>query len=105
MPEPGKIKKKKPHRFYDYSLLFTIIFLTVFGLIMIYSASSYKAQLDYGNPGYFMLRQAGIAGVSFVYRLQDRLSLVCAVCDAGIYRFIRDAASDAFYTSGRGIAW
>ena len=29
MPEPGKIKKKKPHRFYDYSLLFTIIFLTV----------------------------------------------------------------------------
>ena len=66
MPEPGKIKKKKPHRFYDYSLLFTIIFLTVFGLIMIYSASSYKAQLDYGNPGYFMLRQAGIAGVSFV---------------------------------------
>ena len=33
---------------------------------MIYSASSYKAQLDYGNPGYFMLRQAGIAGVSFV---------------------------------------
>ena len=22
MPEPGKIKKKKPHRFYDYSLLF-----------------------------------------------------------------------------------
>lgn len=49
-----------------HSLLFTIIFLTVFGLIMIYSASSYKAQLDYGNPGYFMLRQAGIAGVSFV---------------------------------------
>ena len=33
---------------------------------MIYSASSYKAQLDYGNPGYFMLRQAGVAGVSFV---------------------------------------
>ena len=49
MPEPGKIKKKKPHRFYDYSLLFTIIFLTVFGLIMIYSASSYKAQLDHGT--------------------------------------------------------
>ena len=95
MPEPGKIKKKKPHRFYDYSLLFTIIFLTVFGLIMIYSASSYKAQLDYGNPGYFMLRQAGVAGVSFV-----AMYIV-----SKIYRFIRDAASDAFYTSGRGIAW
>jgi len=66
MPGTGKKKKKKLHRFYDYSLLFTIIFLTVFGLIMIYSASSYKAQMDYGNPAYFMLRQGAIAGGSFV---------------------------------------
>ena len=66
MPDTGKKKKKKPHRFYDYSLLFTIIFLTVFGLVMIYSASSYKAQLDYDNPAYFAIRQAAIAGGSFV---------------------------------------
>ena len=33
-------KKNRPKRFYDYSLLFCIIFLTVFGLVMIYSASS-----------------------------------------------------------------
>ncbi|MEG0988534.1 MAG: FtsW/RodA/SpoVE family cell cycle protein [Clostridium sp.] len=61
MPKTGKTKSKKPHRFYDYSLLFTIIFLTVFGLIMIYSASAYKAQMDYGNPAYFAMRQAAIA--------------------------------------------
>ena len=43
-------KKNKVQRFYDYSLLFTIVFLTIFGLIMIYSASSYKASMDYdGN--------------------------------------------------------
>ena len=66
MPETEKKKKKKPHRFYDYSLLFTIIFLTLFGLIMIYSASSYKAQLDYGNPAYFMIRQGVIAACSFL---------------------------------------
>lgn len=57
---PGK--KKRVRRFYDYSLLFTIIFLTVFGLIMIYSASSYKAQLLHdGDAAYFMKRQAAIA--------------------------------------------
>ena len=39
-------KKRKPRHFYDYSLLFIIIFLTVFGLVMIYSASSYTAQLS-----------------------------------------------------------
>ena len=35
-----KKKKKKVRRFYDYSLVFTIIFLTAFGLVMIYSSSS-----------------------------------------------------------------
>lgn len=58
-------KKNKPRRFYDYSLLFTIIFLTVFGLIMIYSASSYSAQLSKGDASYFMVRQAKIALAGF----------------------------------------
>ncbi len=60
-------KKKKVQRFYDYSLLFTIIFLTIFGLIMIYSASSYKAQMDYdGNAAYFMTKQGTIAFAGFI---------------------------------------
>ncbi len=54
-------KKNRPKRFYDYSLLFCIIFLTVFGLVMIYSASSYTAQLKYNDAGYFMMRQMKIA--------------------------------------------
>lgn len=54
-------KKNRPKRFYDYSLLFCIIFLTVFGLVMIYSASSYTAQLKYNNAGFFMMRQLKVA--------------------------------------------
>lgn len=54
-------KKNKPKRFYDYSLLFCIIFLTAFGLVMIYSASSYTAQLKFGNASHFMMRQLKIA--------------------------------------------
>lgn len=55
-------KKNKPKRFYDYSLLFCVIFLTAFGLVMIYSASSYMAQIKYdGNSAYFMMRQLKIA--------------------------------------------
>ena len=50
-------KEGKTRRFYDYSLLFTIIFLTVFGLVMIYSSSSYSAQLRYHDAGYFMKRR------------------------------------------------
>lgn len=56
-------KKNKTKRFYDYSLLFAIIFLTAFGLVMIYSASSYTAQLKFDNASYFMTRQLVIASI------------------------------------------
>ena len=62
-------RKKRPRRFYDYSLLFTIIFLTVFGLIMIYSSSYYNAQVNGQSPSYYMVRQAQIAFVGFVMML------------------------------------
>lgn len=62
-------KKKKPRHFYDYSLLFCIIFLTVFGLVMIYSSSSYMAQLNYNNSAYFMMRQAKIVVGGFALML------------------------------------
>ena len=62
-------KKNRPKRFYDYSLLFCIIFLSVFGLVMIYSASSYTAQLKYNNAGYFMMRQLKIGAGGLVLAL------------------------------------
>ena len=62
-------KKNKPKRFYDYSLLFAIIFLTAFGLVMIYSASSYMAQLKFDNASYFMTRQLVIASAGLFFAI------------------------------------
>ena len=63
-------EEKRSQRFYDYSLLFTIAFLIMFGLLMIYSASSYKARLDYnGNAAYFMTRQGVIALGGFAFMI------------------------------------
>ena len=67
--QAAKKKKKKPRRFYDYSLLFTIIFLTVFGLIMIYSSSSYNAQLNGKKASYYMMKQGQIALAGFLMML------------------------------------
>ena len=65
-------KKKKVRRFYDLTLVLIVVALTVFGLVMIYSASSYTAQIseEFGNnSAYFMRRQGIIAAGGFVLML------------------------------------
>ncbi len=47
----------KAHRAYDYSLLFLTVFLVCFGLVMIYSTSSYNATKFYGEATYFLKKQ------------------------------------------------
>ena len=41
----------------DYSLLFIVLFLLAFGLVMLYSASSYEASVDHGDSAYYLKRQ------------------------------------------------
>ena len=41
----------------DYSLLFIVLFLLGFGLIMVYSTSSYEANLDLGDSAYYLKKQ------------------------------------------------
>ncbi len=51
-------------RYFDYSLLAIIIFLLCFGLIMLYSTSSYNAQLKFGDSMYYFKRQAIFSALS-----------------------------------------
>lgn len=44
--------------YYDYSLVAVVLLLIVFGLIMLYSTSSYAAQLEEGDDMYYFSRQA-----------------------------------------------
>lgn len=56
-----KTKIKKKTDYYDYSLLAVIILLTCFGLVMLYSTSSYMAELNYGDDMYYFKKQAAIS--------------------------------------------
>lgn len=56
--EPKRDKRKfKNVRFFDYSLLFIIIFLVGFGLVILYSTSSYNAQNKFGDSFYYVKKQ------------------------------------------------
>jgi cell division protein FtsW len=50
----------------DKILFFTAGFLTIFGLVMVYSASSIMASSQHGMSSYFFLRQLVYAGIGFI---------------------------------------
>ena len=66
-----KIKKHKKFHV-DLVLLCSVLFLVVFGIIMVYSASSYQAELRYNDKFFFMKKQiygaiAGLVGMVVLY--------------------------------------
>lgn len=62
----GRRGKNKNEYYFDYTLLFIILFLVGFGLVMIYSASSYSAETEMGNAMYFLIHQGGAAALGLV---------------------------------------
>jgi cell division protein FtsW len=71
-------KKRRGRNYYDYSLLFLIIFLVCFGLVMIYSTSSYNAAKYYNDPSKFVRRQllfviVGIPAMIIASKIDYRL--------------------------------
>lgn len=52
-------KKGRGEVYFDYTLLFIVLFLLGFGLIMLYSVSSYEANLDFGDSAYYLKKQMG----------------------------------------------
>ena len=70
--EARRRERTRLHNYYDYSLLMLVIFIVAFGLIMIYSASSFTAQTSQKynyDAAYFLKKQAGAAVLGIVAML------------------------------------
>ncbi len=52
-----KKRKNNSEYFFDYSLLFIVLFLLGFGLVMLYSTSSYEAAQKFGDSAYWLKKQ------------------------------------------------
>ena len=70
-------RKKQAEYFFDYTLLFIVLFLLGFGLIMVYSTSSYEASMSASlnyDEAYYLKHQAGatvlgLVAMMVVYRI------------------------------------
>ena len=58
-----KKRRDKAEIFNDYNLIFIIAFLLVFGIVMIYSASSYEALQKFGDSAYYLKKQILAVGM------------------------------------------
>ncbi|MCR5388329.1 MAG: putative lipid II flippase FtsW [Lachnospiraceae bacterium] len=57
---------KKKIKYFDYTLLFVIIFLLSFGLVMLYSSSSYAGMVYYDDAMYYLKRQGVFMAAGFI---------------------------------------
>lgn len=66
MRQKARKRRNKKEFFYDYTLLLIVLLLVCFGLIMLYSVSSYEANLDFGDPAYYLKKQIFATVIGFV---------------------------------------
>lgn len=78
----SKIKLFTDTTYFDYPTLFIIIFLIGFGLMMIFSTSSYRAYSEMGDSAFYFKRQLffaviGIVTMLFISKINYKFLLAC----------------------------
>ncbi len=77
--------RSNSENFMDYSLLFIVLFLLAFGLLMVYSTSSYDANLNFGDSAFYLKKQifatiVGLVAMIFVanvpYHFWERFAVI-----------------------------
>ncbi len=62
-------RKQNKVGMFDYTLLFIVLFLLCFGLVMLYSVSSYEANIKFGDSAYYLKHQAIATAVGVVFMI------------------------------------
>ena len=76
--EQNADKRQRDIRYFDYSLLLIVFFLVCFGLVILYSTSSYNGQVKFKDSAYYLKKQMiadvlGILVMAFVAQIDYRV--------------------------------
>ena len=71
-------QRQRSIRYFDYSLLLIVCFLVCFGLVMLYSTSSYNGQVKFADSTYYLKKQLladvlGIAVMAVIAKIDYRV--------------------------------
>ena len=71
-------QRRRSMRSFDYSLLLVVCFLVCFGLIILYSTSSYNGQVKFADSAYYLKKQLladalGIAVMAVIMKIDYRV--------------------------------
>ncbi len=71
-------QRQRSIRYFDYSLLLIVCFLVCFGLVMLYSTSSYNGQVKFADSAYYLKKQLladalGIAVMAMIAKIDYRV--------------------------------
>ena len=103
----AKKKHYKDQNFFDYTLLFVVIFLIVFGLVMVYSTSSYEAASNFNDSALYLRKQlfATLVGIIVMavtttvdYHKWEKFSVIGVVISFTLILSSRQAAPRKFWT-------
>lgn len=73
---------------FDYTLLFIVLFMLCFGLVMLYSVSSYESNLKFGDSAYYLKKQLGATLIGILvmfitmclnYHIWEKVSVIAYV--------------------------
>ena len=105
-PAAQNAVRHRVSRYTDYSMVFIVFFMAVFGLIILYSVSAYESNLKFGDSTYYFRHQAVVmaTGIAVMlvtaflpsYRLLQYLAIPAYLASVAMICLIVPFGSDAF---------